>query len=194
MTGNCDCSLSVELGSTPAAGQVAWCSTVGACPRIKGPCFGFARSGFIIVSATAVRAFVTGFVDTALIGAGVLCHLDFSSTFSAALHIGRRCSQGMGSALLPPKCVLATVDVVLGSLLHLMDVVAGIFHVLLAECTDHKLDLPLHGSQGQREDGIGVPALSIIATAKHARPPRVQQNQTSELVPQQNPDGATGRP
>jgi hypothetical protein len=50
----------------------------------------------------------------------------------------------MDSITLLPERLLATADVVLGSLLHLVNVVAGLFHVLPAECADHELGLHLN--------------------------------------------------
>jgi len=47
----------------------------------------------------------------------------------------------MTSASLSLKCMLATFDVMLGPLLHFLNVVAGIAHVLLAECANHELGL-----------------------------------------------------
>lgn len=43
----------------------------------------------------------------------------------------------MVAAALPLEGALAPLNMALGALLHFLDVVAGIVHVLLAECTDH---------------------------------------------------------
>jgi hypothetical protein len=46
---------------------------------------------------------------------------------------------GTASAALPPIGVLAAFDVVLSALLHFLEIVAGVVHVLLAKRTDHDL-------------------------------------------------------
>src|SRR4051794_27170717 len=66
---------SSECVLAPAAGHVARCSAVRSGSRVKRLRLGFASSGFIVLPTLAVRALVLGFVDAALIGACVLCHL-----------------------------------------------------------------------------------------------------------------------
>ena len=57
---------------------------------------------------------------------------------AAALDIRRRCPLRMIGAALSLERVLAAIHVAFGALLHFLNVVTGVVHVLLTECTDHK--------------------------------------------------------
>ena len=56
------------------------------------------------------------------------------------------------------ESVLAAVDVVFGALLDFLDVVAGVVHVLLTECADHKRGLRIF----QGADQANVAAESVF--------------------------------
>jgi hypothetical protein len=61
----------------------------------------------------------------------------------------------MVAAALTLEGGFAAVDVALGPLLHLLDVVARVVHVLLAECADYKLGL--HKSSGLKANDCTKP-------------------------------------
>jgi hypothetical protein len=64
----------------------------------------------------------------------------------------------MVSAALLFESIFAAVDVILGPLLHLLNIMARVVDVLLTECADHKLDLRLRcWLQVQRGGQIAVP-------------------------------------